>query len=100
MNATSSPVEQKVFFKNLNNGDTLTSPFVVEMGVVGMKINAKILRVNSEKKGKKKISIPDSKKSLFSVGLLSDENELLKIDGVGPSKLKKYGKSFLDIINK
>jgi len=41
-------------------------------------IELSILRVNSEKKGKKKISIPDSKKSLFSVGLLSDENELLK----------------------
>ena len=28
----------KVFFKNLNNGDTLQSPIVVEMGVRGMKI--------------------------------------------------------------
>ncbi|MBJ04795.1 MAG: rod shape-determining protein RodA [Flavobacteriales bacterium] len=28
----------KVFFKNISNGDTLDSPFVVEMGVVGMKI--------------------------------------------------------------
>ena len=28
----------KVFFKNINDGDTLESPFVVEMGVRGMKI--------------------------------------------------------------
>ena len=28
----------KVFFKNINNGDTLESPFVVEMGVTGMRI--------------------------------------------------------------
>tara|TARA_B100001540_G_C15229109_1_gene383077 strand:+ start:32 stop:439 length:408 start_codon:yes stop_codon:yes gene_type:complete len=28
----------KVFFKNLNNGDTVQSPVVVEMGVRGMKI--------------------------------------------------------------
>ena len=28
----------KVFFKNINNGDTLESPFSIEMGVVGMKI--------------------------------------------------------------
>ena len=28
----------KVFFKNINNGDTLSSPFLVEMGVSGMKI--------------------------------------------------------------
>ena len=27
-----------MFFKNINEGDTLESPFVVEMGVVGMKI--------------------------------------------------------------
>jgi len=27
-----------VLFKNINEGDTLESPFVVEMGVVGMKI--------------------------------------------------------------
>ena len=29
---------QKVFFKNINDGDTLESPFTVEMGVIGMKI--------------------------------------------------------------
>ena len=29
---------EKVFFKNLNNGDTVQSPVVVEMGVRGMKI--------------------------------------------------------------
>ena len=28
----------KVFFKNISEGDTLESPFVVEMGVVGMQI--------------------------------------------------------------
>ena len=28
----------KVFFKNINNGDTLSSPFLVEMGVSGMQI--------------------------------------------------------------
>ena len=28
----------KVFFKNLNEGDTVASPFQVEMGVSGMKI--------------------------------------------------------------
>ena len=28
----------KVFFKNINNGDTLSSPFLVEMGVSSMKI--------------------------------------------------------------
>ena len=34
-----SPVSSsKVFFKNISEGDTLESPFVVEMGVVGMKI--------------------------------------------------------------
>jgi len=32
------PTSTKVFFKNINNGDTLESPFVVEMGVLGMKI--------------------------------------------------------------
>lgn len=30
--------KHNVFFKNMNEGDTLESPFVVEMGVVGMKI--------------------------------------------------------------
>lgn len=30
--------KHNVFFKNINEGDTLESPFVVEMGVVGMKI--------------------------------------------------------------
>jgi len=30
--------KDKVFFKNINEGDTLESPFVIEMGVVGMKI--------------------------------------------------------------
>ncbi|MBF25685.1 MAG: rod shape-determining protein RodA [Flavobacteriales bacterium] len=34
----STSVNEKVFFKNIKNGDTLTSPFIVEMGVVGMKI--------------------------------------------------------------
>ena len=29
---------KKVFFKNIHHGDTLESPFLVEMGVVGMKI--------------------------------------------------------------
>tara|TARA_B100001142_G_scaffold330316_1_gene398052 strand:- start:18520 stop:18945 length:426 start_codon:yes stop_codon:yes gene_type:complete len=28
----------KVYFKNINNGDTLISPFVVDMGVNGMQI--------------------------------------------------------------
>ena len=28
----------KVFFKNINEGDTLVSPFIVEMGVSGMRI--------------------------------------------------------------
>tara|TARA_B100001250_G_C19784886_1_gene783661 strand:+ start:283 stop:642 length:360 start_codon:yes stop_codon:yes gene_type:complete len=28
----------KVFFKNLKTGDTLVSPFIIEMGVIGMKI--------------------------------------------------------------
>jgi len=28
----------KVFFKNISNGDTLESPFSIEMGIVGMKI--------------------------------------------------------------
>lgn len=27
-----------VFFKNINNGDTLTSPVMVQMGVIGMEI--------------------------------------------------------------
>ena len=31
-------VEKRVFFKNIVNGDTLTSPFQVEMGVSGMKV--------------------------------------------------------------
>ena len=30
--------KNNVFFKNISEGDTLESPFVVEMGVVGMKI--------------------------------------------------------------
>jgi len=34
----SSNAPQNVFFKNINEGDTLISPFDVEMGVVGMKI--------------------------------------------------------------
>lgn len=34
----SEPQSTKVFFKNISNGDTLESPFIVEMGVVGMKI--------------------------------------------------------------
>ena len=28
----------KIFFKNIKNGDTLVSPFIIEMGVIGMKI--------------------------------------------------------------
>ena len=37
---TEGPQNQstKIFFKNLNEGDTVTSPFVVEMGVSGMTI--------------------------------------------------------------
>ena len=35
---SSSNVSKKVFFKNINQGDTVDSPFVIEMGVVGMKI--------------------------------------------------------------
>lgn len=31
-------ISSKVFFKNINNGDTLQSPVIVEMGVRGMKI--------------------------------------------------------------
>ena len=31
-------IDKKAFFKNILEGDTLISPFVVEMGVVGMKI--------------------------------------------------------------
>ena len=37
-NTTSTYVSEKVFFKNINEGDTLISPFIVEMGVIGMKI--------------------------------------------------------------
>ena len=41
-NSIETPAPQvskhNVFFKNINNGDTLVSPFSVEMGVVGMKI--------------------------------------------------------------
>jgi len=29
---------KKVFFKNINSSDTLTSPFIIEMGVSGMQI--------------------------------------------------------------
>ena len=29
---------KKIFFKNLNDGDTVLSPFTIEMGVVGMVI--------------------------------------------------------------
>tara|TARA_B100001741_G_C16252053_1_gene458947 strand:- start:124 stop:546 length:423 start_codon:yes stop_codon:yes gene_type:complete len=32
------PTQSKVFFKNINDGDTLESPFTVEMGVLGMTI--------------------------------------------------------------
>jgi len=35
---SSEKVEKRVFFKNLVNGDTLTSPFQVAMGVSGMKV--------------------------------------------------------------
>ena len=35
---TSVVSKHNVFFKNINEGDTLESPFVVEMGVIGMKI--------------------------------------------------------------
>jgi hypothetical protein len=37
-NVQSPKLSNKVFFKNLNEGDTLISPFIIEMGVVGMKI--------------------------------------------------------------
>ena len=37
-NVDSTKISNKVFFKNINDGDTLTNPFVIEMGVVGMKI--------------------------------------------------------------
>jgi len=39
VNLQSAVSSSKVFFKNISEGDTLESPFVVEMGVVGMKIN-------------------------------------------------------------
>ena len=42
----------------------------------------------------------DNTLAQMSKTLPKNANELLKIDGVGPTKLKKYGKSFLDIINK
>ena len=29
-----------------------------------------------------------------------DETEMLKVNGVGKIKLKKYGKEFLEVINK
>ena len=38
VNLQSAVSSSKVFFKNISEGDTLESPFVVEMGVVGMKI--------------------------------------------------------------
>ncbi len=34
----SAAMSSKVFFKNINEGDTLISPFIIEMGVMGMKI--------------------------------------------------------------
>ena len=37
-NVDSTKISNKVFFKNINDGDTLTNPFVIEMGVMGMKI--------------------------------------------------------------
>ena len=36
---TNRSIEKKVFFKNINDGDTVKSPFVVEMGVAKMKIH-------------------------------------------------------------
>ena len=38
INQSNSIASEKIFFKNLAEGDTLESPFLVEMGVVGMKI--------------------------------------------------------------
>ena len=38
LNLQSAVSSSKVFFKNISEGDTLESPFVVEMGVLGMKI--------------------------------------------------------------
>jgi len=38
VNLQSAVSSSKVFFKNISEGDTLENPFVVEMGVVGMKI--------------------------------------------------------------
>jgi len=37
-NAQLPKTSNKVFFKNINDGDTLINPFIIEMGVVGMKI--------------------------------------------------------------
>ena len=39
-NAQLPKTSNKVFFKNINDGDTLINPFIIEMGVVGMKIKA------------------------------------------------------------
>ena len=36
-NSVSDPVS-RVFFKNINAGDTLESPFTIQMGVINMKI--------------------------------------------------------------
>ena len=42
----------------------------------------------------------DSALLLMSKFKPKNEHDLLEIDGVGPAKMKKYGKSFLELINK
>ena len=46
------------------------------------------------------VIFPDS--SLIEMAKIKPQNlqEMIKINGVGPSKLKKYGTSFLEVINK
>ena len=45
---SSVPAGAKVYFKNLKNGQTVTSPFKVEMGVDGMKLDtAKSMEASS-----------------------------------------------------
>ncbi|MBR9861131.1 DUF4399 domain-containing protein [bacterium] len=78
--------EGEVFFKNIKNGDTLKSPFLMEMGVTGMTVEPKgpvkpgyghhHLLINDKFADKGMIIVADSTHIHYGGGQVSDSVDL------------------------
>ena len=88
----------KTIKKNKNTKEVLN----VDNNDLEILTSLKELRLNiaREKSIPAFVIFPDS--SLIEMAKIKPQNlqEMIKINGVGPSKLKKYGTSFLEVINK